>query len=174
MADSSVHTRRVMCPHCRFLFAVSSYESSNESPTGFCAEAQCPSCDYWSLFSIVDAADYKPMLPVLIQNESFSEPSKVCEDLLSPIRQNQSHPAMVHFDRVGNGFFEDDMSQKQWPVPWCVYRFRQGEDAAYVWNVGGEWVLRPWHRMSERSTAPEALMVSSFEAALEWLITGAT
>ena len=81
---------------------------------------------------------------------------------------------MIHFDPVGNGLFEDDVTDKQWSIPCCVYRFRRGKVAAYVWNEAGEWLLRSWHPMSEQSSPPELLIVSSFEAALDRLMIGST
>lgn len=155
--------RRVECPRCRYLFSVEVAEGADWQ-----VEEQCPSCESRTLFTIENTPERQPPRPKP-EDLDLSQSSWVRE-LFAPINQHRSHAAVTWFDRVGNGGFEDEYAPA-WPIPWRVYRFRRGEQAAYAWQVEGVWFVRGWHQLrTGMKGPPERMAVASLEAALDRLV----
>jgi hypothetical protein len=158
---SATLQQRVHCRRCRFRFLIQVPASED-----WRIEAQCPSCDWSDGFTVADT--YEPPTPNLQDLDAAAQ--KVGSLLWQPIDENQDHPALAWVDRVGNGMFGDDRSKICWPVPWTVYRFTRGTEAAYIWQENGSWFVRGWHPMRGRGNPPEPDEVHSFGAALDRLV----
>ncbi|VTR99433.1 hypothetical protein [Tuwongella immobilis] len=89
--------------------------------------------------------------------------------MMQALSVHDDHPARSWFERIGNGLFEDDHAARELPGPHPIYRFRRGELAAYVWEIGGKWFVRPWQRMRGR-VSQAVVLVSSLGAALDELV----
>ncbi len=88
--------------------------------------------------------------------------------MMEALSAHDNHRARNWFDRIGNGVFEDDSGVGTLPVPHPIYRFRRGELAAYVWEDGGAWFVRPWQRMRGR-VSKAIVRVADLGAALDEL-----
>lgn len=88
--------------------------------------------------------------------------------MMEALSAHNSHPARGWFDRIGNGVFEDDHAAHKLPGPHWMYRFRRSELAAYVWESGGEWFVRPWQQMRGR-VSQAVVRVTDLGAALDVL-----
>jgi hypothetical protein len=155
--------QRLVCPACRFRFVVQRPAAEDR-----CVEAECPSCDQAEYFTVAQAAEREPSLPDPKEREC--EVQHIAEVLWLPIDAHRHHAAVAWLDRAGNGVFEDDCSECAWPAPYCVYRFTRQGSAAYIWWNDDGWLVRGWHPLSGRIQAPEPAKVSTFEAALDWLV----
>ncbi len=129
-------------------------------------EAQCPSCDGWACFTVADTLE----LPRPDPRELEAATQKLGEQLYQPITEHRSHPAVAWMDRVGNGFFKDDCTSLPVAIPTPVYRFTRGDTAAYIWQEGVCWLVRPWHSLQSRREPPDPVEVFSFEQALDRLL----
>jgi hypothetical protein len=106
--NSTPPTQRVNCPKCRYLFHI-----AVEAGSDWRVEAICPACEHVKVFTIDDTRD----LPPLDREKIEAETQRLGELLFTPIRKHPSHPAIVWFDQVMNGVFEDDLSRRSWPAP---------------------------------------------------------
>jgi hypothetical protein len=91
----------------------------------------------------VDSEDRGPFLTIDQLPQSV-------RSMVEALAVYNDHPARVWFERIGNGAFEDDHAARELPGPHPIYRFRRDELAAYVWESGGRWFVRPWQRMRGR------------------------
>jgi hypothetical protein len=129
-------------------------------------EAQCPSCDAWACFTIANTPEREAPPPDPRERER--EIQRLGEQLWQPINEHRGHPAVAWIDRVGNGVFEDDHSERCWPIPSWVYRFTRKGRAADIWQKGGSWFVRGWHPLrGQRPPEPEEMF--SFAEALDRL-----
>jgi hypothetical protein len=153
--------QRVFCRRCRFRFDVLISATENWQ-----VEAQCPSCDGVAIFTIADTIE--PPLPDPRELEATSQ--RLMKEICKPINENRGHPALVWMERVSNGVFQDDRSRPYWPIPWWVYRFTRGNDAAYIWQMESSWFVRGWHSKRGDGPSPGPAEVPSFKAALDHLV----
>ncbi|OWK37522.1 hypothetical protein [Fimbriiglobus ruber] len=89
--------------------------------------------------------------------------------MMEALSAHNDHPARSHFERIGNGMFEDDHTARELPAPHPIFRFRRGELAAYVWEVDDDWFVRPWRPMRGR-TSRTVGRVADLAAALDELL----
>ena len=156
---------RVICRRCRFRFPVDVSADDN-----WRVEAQCPSCESWACFTVADTKDPPPPGPAELEAER-QRVAEVTEMLRRPLNENRDHPAVALIDRIGNGLFEDDYTPSPWPIPtFCVYRFKNGNEFAYIWQEGGYWFVRGWHPLRGQSDPPDVVAAFTFEAALNRLL----
>jgi hypothetical protein len=160
--DQAKQKVRVSCRWCGLRFSV-----EVQGGEDWDVEAQCPCCDCWHCFNIADTRC--PPAPDPLERRAATQ--RLGEELWRPINEHRSHPAVEWFEKVGNGMFEDDYSSKPWHTPhFWVYRFRRGNEAAYLWQDGETWFVRCWHPLRGRQQPPEPTEVYSFEAGLDRLI----
>jgi hypothetical protein len=150
---------------CRYLFTVQVPARGGGPAEGWEVEAECPSCEATARFTIDDTPDRQPERRAF---EPDPEGQKAIDRLFEPIDRNRSHPAAGWFDRIANGFFDDDRGSPRWQEPWWVFRFRRGDEAAYLWLERDRCFLRPWGPMDGRGVPP-VRDVPSFEAGLDEL-----
>jgi hypothetical protein len=104
---------------------------------------------------VVASEDGGPFLTI----DQLPQPWRSMMDALSVY---DDHPARVWFKQIGNGVFEDDHAVRELPGPHPIYQFRRDELAAYVWESGGRWFVRPWQRM--RGLVSQAVVPVTDEA----------
>ena len=109
----------------------------------------------------MDGEDHGPFLTI----DQLPQPWRGMMEALSA---HDGHAARGWFERIGNGVFEDDHVARDLPGPHPMYRFRRGERAAYLWEVGGVWFVRPWRRMRGRESQA-VVRVADLGAALDAL-----
>jgi hypothetical protein len=158
--SETLNEERVFCPKCRFRFPI-----AVPLTKGWQVEAQCPSCEWSTFFSVADTEE----LPQIDHAEWEAKLQRIGKLLWQPINEHRGHPALVWMDRVGNGMFEDDYSEKCFPAPHTVYRFTCGESASYIWQQEESWFVRGWHPLKGDTMPPEPVQVFSFGAALDYL-----
>jgi hypothetical protein len=162
--------RRVTCPGCRFMFNVSIHaDDANSLLAPSAVEAQCPCCEAFWNFSLLSMEGDLVSASSLesVETKALSAKEK---EILAPILRNSGHPVVSLFDRVGNGFFQDDCTTKLWPIPHTVYRFRKGILAAYIWPDSDRWLLRSWESTKEKDDVVRVATAESFEQGLDLLM----
>jgi hypothetical protein len=136
-------------------------------------EAQCPSCEAWACFTIADTPERQPKSDPAAEAAREAALKQRAALLFQPIERNRSHPAVQWFEKIGNGFFEDEYAEPMWPVPSVVYRFRRDRRAAYVWEEDGSWQLRLWADLGRSRPEPDIRWAATFEDALDQLLAEA-
>jgi hypothetical protein len=168
--DEAPSGQRVICRHCRFIFAVElPPRKIGERAQDWRVEEQCPACDSLTSFTIVDTPERQPAPPKEDEAERHQKLQELGKRHFEPITRNRSDPTVRWFDRVGNGVFEDDCSEISWPAPWMIYCFRRGKRGAHIWEEEGRWYVRPWAALQGERGGQPVLEVASFEAALDEL-----
>jgi hypothetical protein len=157
--DQSQQKAQVECRKCRYRFPI----LADAVEDGH-VDAQCPSCEGWDCFTVADTQDLSTPDPA----ERDAEIQRLGEVLWRPINAHRSHPAVKWFEKVENGLFEDDYTSPPWRAPiFCVYRFRNEDEVAYLWQEADIWLVWGWHPLQGSKVPPEPVEAVSFEAGLD-------